>query len=100
MKLVRQISAGRTNSGVCKQLQETTHAVIVVQCGSPPPLSQFAENCFKYENDPPYLAEDNQPVNPAQKPVAFFTQLVELFTARNDWVLDGLSGTGMSILFL
>ena len=79
----------------CKRLLETTYGLVVVYCGNPAPLSQTAENCFRFLCDS--ISEDVQS-NSSQKPVAFFKRLTELFTATEDWVLDGLSGTGRHVL--
>ena len=85
--------------GSHKFLNESTNGLVIVRCGNPPPLSQFTENCFKFDHDPPYCADGSQrPLNTGQKPVEFYEKLFQLFTMKGDWVLDGLSGTGMCTL--
>ena len=81
--------------GTYRFLNESTYAIIVVRCGNPPPLSKFSENCFQFQYDAPYYAEGTQkPLNPRQKPIAFYERIIELFTMKEDWILDGLSGIG------
>ena len=81
--------------GTYRLLNESTYAVIVVRCGNPPPLSYFSDNCFQFKLDPPYYAEGSQkPLHPDQKPIGFYEKLIELFTLKGDWVLDGPSGIG------
>jgi len=56
--------------GSHKFLNESTNGLVMVRCGNPPPLSQFAENCFRCDHDPLYCADGSQrPLDVGQKPV-------------------------------
>lgn len=76
-------------------MNESTHAIVIVRCGNPPPLSRFSENCFQFKYDTPYYTEGSQkPLNPGQKQILFYEQLLGLFTMKDDWIIDGLNGIG------
>ena len=87
--------------GTFRFLNESTYAIIIVRCGNPPPLTYFLENCFQFQHDAPYYAESNQkPLDPGQKPILFYENMIELFTMKDDWVLDGLSGIGKCLYII
>jgi hypothetical protein len=78
-----------------KSLIETAHGMVIIRSGTPAPISACRSNSFNFEKDPPVLCEiDHKPLSPSQKPVKFFTHLIELYSSPGEWILDGLSGIG------
>jgi len=66
--------------------------LVICRSGEPP---EPHTNFFSVEDDVPILDEAGKQVNVFQKPMELMEKLVHLFTTPGDWVLDGLSGTGM-----
>ena len=51
--------------------------------------------CSQFEHDVSYYAERSQkPLNAGQKPIVFYESIIELFSIKEEWILDGLSKTG------
>ena len=77
-------------------LEESTYGVIFVSCGGARP-AQRSRNFFSCEKDPFYLHDGpgQKVLNSTQKPLEMMDWLVKLFSCQGDWVLDGLSGTGV-----
>lgn len=74
-------------------LEESTYGVVFVTSGGAKPV-QSSRNFFSCKMDPLYL-HDGKVLNYTQKPVLVMKWLIELFSCEGDWILDGLSGTGM-----
>lgn len=78
-----------------KALDDNAHGLVLLRCGGESMLNDHASNIFLYDSEPLYVDEGtHKPLNYTQKPVAFLSRLIQLFTSPGDWVLDGLSGTG------
>ena len=82
-------------------LEESTYGVVFVSCGGAKP-AQSSRNFFSCEKDPFYLHDGpgQKVLNSTQKPLAVMGWLVQLFSRQGDWVLDGLSGTGVLTVIL
>ena len=66
----------------------------MVNCGGQV-IQNGTSNMFIFDYDQFILDErSKKPLNMTQKPVALSEKLIRLFTSPDDWVLDGLSGTG------
>ena len=63
--------------------------VLLLSGGSNP-----KDSVFMCKNDAPYLDATRQPVHLAQKPLSLFSQLIDLYTGADDWILDGTGGIG------
>lgn len=50
-------------------------------------------NCFEWPSD-----NDTPKVHPTQKPVKLLERLVEIFTDKNDVVIDPCAGSGSTLL--
>ena len=87
---------GSRRTNVSTGPEESTFGVILVSCGGAKP-TQSSTNFFSCEKDPFYLhnGPGQKVLNYTQKPLAVMKWLVQLFSCEGDWVLDGLSGTGM-----
>ena len=67
----------------------------MLRVGNPGPLNYYHADFFSFEMDPPVIDDaTGKPVNPFQKPLKFMGELVYLYSAPGDWILDGLGGTG------
>jgi len=78
-----------------KKLENVAHGMVTLRCGDAV-IQQKASNFFIHDADQLYCDEvTKKPLNTTQKPVAFIQQLIELYTSPGDWILDGLSGTGL-----
>lgn len=76
-------------------LDERTVGLVVLRFGNPVPLNYYHANFFSFEMDPPVIDDaTGKPVNQFQKPLKFMEELVNLYSAPGDWILDGLGGTG------
>ena len=76
-------------------LDERTVGLVVLRFGNPVPLNYYHANFFSFEMDPPVIDDaTGKPVNQFQKPLKFMEELVSLYSAPGDWILDGLGGTG------
>ena len=79
-----------------KSLDDEACGLVLLRCGGERQLNDRASNLFIYDFDQPCLDKGTgKVVNTRQRPVAFLQKLTELFTNLGDWILDGLSGTGM-----
>ena len=79
-----------------KSLTDEACGLVLLRCGGEKQLNDRASNLFIYDCDEPCLDKGTgKEVNSRQRPVAFLQRLIELFTNSGDWILDGLSGTGM-----
>ena len=57
----------------------------------------YRDSVFMCKKDALYLDDAmRQPVHPAQKPLSLFSQLLEVYTSVDDWILDGTGGIGKS----
>ena len=57
------------------------------------------DSVFVCKNDAPYLDDaTRQPIHPAQKPLSLFSQLMEVYTSVDDWILDGTGGSSKIII--
>ena len=75
---------------------ESVCGLVVVRCGNPPTLDEYAQRSFVYTQDASVINDHTKkPVCNAQKPVAFFQRLVQMYTMEGEWVMSGFNAIGM-----
>jgi len=80
--------------GKSSGLEESTHGLVFLLCGGATTFTH-ADNFFSGERDALYFADgEKKALNSTQKPISFLQWLIKLFSRKDDWILDGLSGTG------
>ncbi len=81
--------------GNFSKLEENVNGVVILRCGNCSRIPWNASNCFSFLNDPAVKDDcSKKPLTDAQKPVKFFEALIQIFTNKDEWVLDGCSGLG------
>lgn len=75
-------------------LEESVHGIVFLCCGGSKPL-HCSQNFFTCKRDPFYMDEQKRVLNTSQKPLAVMEWIITLYSNPEDWILDGLSGTGL-----
>ena len=79
----------------CSELREAVIGIIVCRMGTPVNLGKSHDNHFVHNMDP-YIVDNatNHVVYKGQKPLGLFSDLIQLYSAEDEWVLYAPSGIG------